>query len=380
MGGKTLAGGNFLGFKLIAGGLFILLVVKLKAVEMNNDQKYFNEAPGKNIENMSGLVKVPLGLAGPINGFKLPLATTEGALVASVNRGCKAIRESGEAEVRTEIVGATRGPVLKVKDLKEGRRVMEWVEENFGKLKKIAEQKEKHLKLLRIKKTMAGRRVFLRLEFDTEEAMGMNMVTIATESMMQELEKKLKVKTVALSGNYCVDKKPSWLNFIEGRGRKVWAEAVITNQVVKEVLKTSAEEIVEVVRSKQWLGSMMSGSMGFNAHYANVVAAMFLATGQDMAHVVEGSMGVTTAEVDKQGLYFSVYLPCLMVGTVGGGTGLPEQKKVLKGLGLGEVKKGDSDQLAKIIGLGVLAGELSLTAALASGDLARAHQKLGRGK
>ncbi|MDZ7586258.1 MAG: hydroxymethylglutaryl-CoA reductase [Patescibacteria group bacterium] len=353
---------------------------KFKAVEMSDEQKYFELAPGRNIENMSKLIKVPLGIAGPINGYQLPLATTEGALVASVNRGCKAIRKSKGAEVKTELVGATRGPVLRVKNLNEGRKVMKWVEENLGRLKKIAEQNEKHLKLLRIKPALVGRRIFLRLEFDTEEAMGMNMVTIATELVVKELEKKLKVKTIALSGNYCVDKKPSWLNFIKGRGRKVWAEAVITNKAVKEILKSSPEEIVEVVRSKQWLGSMMSGSMGFNAHFANVVAAMFLATGQDMAHVVEASMGVTTAEIDKKGLYFSIYLPSLMVGTIGGGTGLPVQKKVLKGLGLGEVKKGDSDQLAKIIGLGVLAGELSLTAALASGDLAKAHQRLGRGK
>lgn len=375
-----MVGINFLGFKFIAGSVFIFLVDKFKAVEMSDEQKYFELAPGRNIENMSKLIKVPLGIAGPINGYQLPLATTEGALVASVNRGCKAIRKSKGAEVKTELVGATRGPVLRVKNLNEGRKVMKWVEENLGRLKKIAEQNEKHLKLLRIKPALVGRRIFLRLEFDTEEAMGMNMVTIATELVVKELEKKLKVKTIALSGNYCVDKKPSWLNFIKGRGRKVWAEAVITNKAVKEILKSSPEEIVEVVRSKQWLGSMMSGSMGFNAHFANVVAAMFLATGQDMAHVVEASMGVTTAEIDKKGLYFSIYLPSLMVGTIGGGTGLPVQKKVLKGLGLGEVKKGDSDQLAKIIGLGVLAGELSLTAALASGDLAKAHQRLGRGK
>jgi len=347
---------------------------------MNNDKKYFTKAPGRNIENMVGLTKVPLGTAGPVNGYTLPLATTEGALVASVNRGGKAIRQAGGAKVIVEPVGASRGPVFRVANLSAGQKLIAWVRKNFKKLQSIAAKTEPHLTLLAVKPQPLGRREWLRLSFDTQEAMGMNMVTMASEAVAKEIELKTKAQLISISGNFCVDKKASWLNFIEGRGKKVWAEVFIPRQVVKAVLKTEPEKIIEVVHSKDWLGSILSGSLGFNAHFANIVAAMFLATGQDLAHVVEGSMGVTTAELSGKDLYFSIYLPSLMVGTVGGGTGLPTQKEALKMLGIQGTKSGDAVKLAEAIGLGVLAGELSLTAALSSRDLGKAHQKLGRGR
>ncbi len=227
---------------------------------------------------------------------------------------------------------------------------------------------------------MVGRNVYLRFVFDTCEAMGMNMVTFASERITQLIKAKTKIECFSLTGNLCVDKKPAWLNFIRGRGKRVWTEVKIKKEVVKKVLKTTPEKIAEVVYRKCLLGSAMAGSVGFNGHYANIVAALFLATGQDMAHVVEGSLGITTAEVIEKGsLYFSVYLPDLMIGTVGGGTHLPTQKEALSVLGLGKGKRGEALKFAEIIGGAVLAGELSLMAALASGDLARAHEKLGRG-
>jgi hydroxymethylglutaryl-CoA reductase (NADPH) len=346
---------------------------------------------GRNLENMIGAVQVPLGVAGPLkifnsqfssfNDYYVPLATTEGALVASVNRGCKAIFASGGCEVGVELMGASRGPIFRVKGLREGKKLIVWLEKNFNQLKRLVEAGEQHIKLLQVKAQLVGRNVFVRLRFDTDEAMGMNMVTMAAEKVARLIEKQLGVECVSLSGNFCVDKKPSWLNFVLGRGKQVWAETVVPKEMVKKILKTTAEKIAEVVYRKQLLGSAMSGSMGFNGHYANIVAAVFLATGQDMAHVVEGSLGMTTAEVIDDGdLYFSVYLPDLMVGTVGGGTGLATQQEALGILGFDKGKKGDALQLAGVIGGAVLAGELSLTAALASGDLARAHQKFGRGK
>ncbi len=338
----------------------------------------------RNIENMIGCVQVPLGIAGPLRVNKqeheLPLATTEGALVASVNRGCKAIKLSGGCQVEVENVGATRGPVFKVRGLREGKKLMKWLEKNEKRIKQVVKEGERYIKLVGMKPKMVGRSVYVRLEFETDEAMGMNMVTAGSEKLARLIKQELGIECVSLSGNYCVDKKPSWLNFIEGRGKQVWAEVVAGRRVVKEVLKTTPEKIVEVVYRKQLLGSIMSGSMGFNGHYANVVGAMFLATGQDIAHVVEGSMGVTTAELQDKDLYFSIYLPSLMVGTVGGGTGLETQKEALGIMGLDKAMKGDSLRLAEVIGGAVLAGELSLTAALASQDLAKAHQKLGRGK
>jgi len=359
-----------------------------------------------NIENMIGWTKVPLGQAGPLlvnnKNYDLSLATTEGALVASVNRGCKATRLSGGIKVLVENVGATRGPVFRVKGIDEGKKLINWVKDNFKLVQKAAEATSQHLKLVDFTSTMAGKNAWLRFRFNTGEAMGMNMVTIATQKIVELIEDKLKIKCLALSGNFCVDKKANWLNFIEGRGKKVWAEAMIKRIIVKDVLKTTPEKIIEVVKSKQWLGSIMSGSMGANGHFANIAAALFLATGQDMAHVVEASLGVTIAELQSGSasrratcsylpgeargcarrsawpapdLYFSVYLPDLMVGMVGGGTRLPSQQQVLKMLG-----NPSAIELAGIIGGSVLAGELSLTAALASGDLAKAHQKLGRPK
>jgi hydroxymethylglutaryl-CoA reductase (NADPH) len=335
------------------------------------------QALAGNIENQIGWTKVPLGQAGPlmINGknYDLPLATTEGALVASVNRGCKATRLSGGIKVIAEDVGATRGPVFRVSGIKQGQTLIDWVGKNFHHLQQAAGSTSRYLQLLDFTPALAGKNVWLRFRFKTDQAMGMNMVTIATQKIVALIEAKLKINCVALSGNFCVDKKPSWLNFIAGRGKKVWAEAVIKREVVKAVLKTTPEAILEVVQSKQWLGSVMSGSMGANGHFANIAAALFLATGQDMAHAAEASLGVTTAELGKNDLYFSVYLPDLMVGTVGGGTRLASQQQALKRLG-----NPSAIELAKIIGGAVLAGELSLTAALASGDLAQAHRKLGR--
>jgi hydroxymethylglutaryl-CoA reductase (NADPH) len=351
-----------------------------------SDKTYFSLAPGKNIENMVGITKVPLGVAGPVQlksgqKIKLPLATTEGALVASVNRGCKAITQAGGATVKVVNQGATRGPVFRVANLKEGEKLIDWVEKNLSRLKALAAKTEPHLTLLDVKPQLLGREVFFRFRFDTSEAMGMNMVTMATEAIAGEIEKNCQAQLIAVSGNYCVDKKVSWLNFIEGRGKQVWAEIILPQKIVNQVLKSSPEEIVAVVKSKQWLGSILSGSLGFNGHFANMVAAIFLATGQDLAHVVDGSMGITTTEVVANGdLYFAVYLPSLMVGTVGGGTGLPTQKEALEILGIERTKKGAAVKLAEAVGLAVLAGELSLTAALAGRNLGRAHQKLGRSK
>ena len=343
----------------------------------------------KNIENLVGATQVPLGVAGPlrtklkidngkwkINDYWVPMATTEGALVASVNRGCKAIWEAGGCTAEVEKVGVTRGPVFKVAGIVQGKKLEHWLDENENLVKKVAEKTSTHLRYKSFSVQMAGRNVWVRFSFDTGEAMGMNMVTKATQAITGLIEKKLGIECIALSGNACVDKKPSWMNFINGRGRRVWAEVVLPAEVVVGVLKTTARKVVEVVQRKQMLGSLMTGSLGFNGHFANMVAALFLATGQDLGHVAECSSGVVTAEVEGDGgLYFSIYMPDVMVGVVGGGTGLPTQKEALQLLGVDT-----ADCLAEVVGATVLAGELSLTAALSAGQLAQAHERLGRGK
>lgn len=337
-------------------------------------------ALARNCENMIGASQIPIGIAGPLRvtsnyEYYIPLATTEGALVASVNRGCKAITESGGALVDSEKIGATRGPVFRVNGLKEHRELMEFLTEHFDEIKTVAAKTSHHLTLKNYTTSGIGNYRFVRFVFDTQDAMGMNMVTIATTAIASYIKEKTGISCLSVSGNFCVDKKPSWLNLINNRGIAVWAEVTLTKEVLARVLKTSAKKFYDVWIAKCMIGSALSGSMAFNAQFANIVAAIFLATGQDTAHVVEGSSGVTAAEVVGGDLYVSVYLPDLMVGTVGGGTGLATQKEALSIL---NVKT--SREFAEVIGAAVLAGEISLLASLAQGSLARAHARLGRGK
>ena len=343
-----------------------------------------DQAVDRNIENLIGATQITLGVAGPLllaksekrkaKSYFIPLATTEGALVASVSRGCKAVNEAGGAMVFVENTGITRGPVFKADNLEKSFKAKAWIEKNFKTLAKAAESTSSHLKLLKAEYQITGRNLFVRFYFDTADAMGMNMATIATGEMVKIIENKTGVKCISLSGNFCIDKKPSYLNFILGRGKKVWAESILPKKLVIDTLKVTPQEIAEVVERKCHIGSIISGSLGYNSHFANIVAAIFAATGQDLAHVVEASMGVTSAEVLENGdLYFSIYLPSLVVGTVGGGTHLPTQQEALKIMQVCDVL-----EYSQVVGAAVLAGELSLLASLAEGSLIKAHRQLGR--
>ena len=334
----------------------------------------------KNCENMIGAVQVPIGIAGPLRiksrDYYIPLATTEGALVASINRGCKAITESGGAIVDSHRVGATRGPVFKVKNLVESDRLYRFLKERLKDLQNVASQTSHHINLEKLMTRGVGRYRFVRFVFDCQDAMGMNMATIASQALVAYIEQETGVTCLALAGNFDIDKKPAWLNFIENRGTKAWAEVTVPERVLKNVLKTTAQKVYDVWLAKCMIGSAISGSMGFNAQFANVTAAVFLATGQDVGHVGEASMGITTAEIiGGEDLYMNVCLPDLMVGTVGGGTGLSTQKEALAIIGVDT-----SQKLAEVIAGAVLAGELSLLSSLEEGTLSRAHRRLGRGE
>lgn len=367
------------------------LKIKLQSISVYS----FDEeiVSSRNCENLIGAVQIPLGLSGPLKiinhksliinqGYYVPLATTEGALVASVNRGCKAISLAGGANVYAYRAGTTRGPVFYTGSLKKSRQVYEWVIKNEAKLKRIAQNSSTHLTLKKTKVSSVSDYVFIRFSFDTKDAMGMNMVTIASQAISEVIEKETGTQCLAIAGNFDIDKKPSWLNFIENRGFKAWADVVLAKEKVLDILKTTPQKFFDVWLAKCMIGSAMSGSLGFNAHYANVIAAIFLATGQDPSHVVEGSMGITTAKVLENGdLYVSVYLPSLMLGTVGGGTALATQKEALSILGIAGGNNGKNAQkFAEIVAGTVLAGEISLLASLAEGSLAKAHERLGRRK
>ena len=342
-----------------------------------------------NIENFVGAAQLPMGIAGPVavqggavsGEFYLPLATTEGALVASVNRGCSTISRSGGATARVVESGMTRAPAFQVSDVAEAEAVVEWVRDHRDRLTAAAESTTSHGELTKIRPYVVGDAVFLRFVYDTKDAMGMNMATIATEAACDVIEAETPARLVALSGNLCTDKKPAAINAIEGRGRTVTADVLVPADVVEERLNTSAAAIAEINTRKNLVGSAKAGSLGFNAQAANVVAAIYLATGQDAAQVVEGANAITTAEARDGDLYASVTLSSLEVGTVGGGTGLPTQSEALEILGFdggGDPPGSNADGLAEVIAVGALAGELSLLAALASRHLSSAHEQLGR--
>jgi len=348
----------------------------------------------KNIENFIGSTELPLGIAGPIkvkgensNGeYFLPLATTEGALVASVSRGCKLINLSGGAKTDLEYIGTTRAPLFSVKDLKTARKFIGWINKNIEKLEKLVSKVDPFVKLIKIEPFSSGRNIWLRIYYNTFDAMGMNMATQASQKIAEYAERNFKlVKLVAVSGNLCVDKKASTMNAILGRGRKVQAECFIKNELIKKYLHTTPEKVVAVNHKKTWQGAIHSGSIAANAHIANIIAAIFIATGQDAAQVVESSSGNTIFEQDKNGVYICVTLPSLMIGTVGGGTNLPKQNEsirlMLKNISSSREKSGvnKTHKLAEIIASACLAGEISLHGAIASGHLASAHMRLGKG-
>jgi len=353
------------------------------------DYAFAAESADSNIENLIGGAQLPVGVAGPVEvhgeaadgGFYLPIATTEGALVASVNRGCSAISAAGGATVRVTKRGMTRAPVFRVDGVAEGAEVAEWVEEHEERLAEAAEGTTGHGRLQSVTPYVVGDSVFLRFSYDTGDANGMNMATIATRAAAEVVEAETPASLVALSGNLCTDKKPAAINSIEGRGHTVTADVTIPREVVEERFGTTPEAVEEANTRKNLIGSAKAGSLGFNAHAANVVAGVFIATGQDEAHVVEGSNCITTVEAREEELYASVNFASLQVGTVGGGTGLATQSEMLDVLGVGgggDPVGSNADALAEVVAAGALAGELSLVSALASRHLSSAHEELGR--
>lgn len=352
----------------------------------------FQELYGYNIENAIGAIQIPVGIVGPlrVNGeyakgdFYVPLATTEGALVASVNRGAKAVTASGGAYVKVLRDGMTRAPLIWTPSVYEAYRFIEWVKANVEVLRGKVSEVTRHGRLIEIQPFIVGNLVWLRLVYSTGDAMGMNMATIASDRICSYIEENYdgNARCISLSGNMCTDKKPAFINRLLGRGKYVVAEALIDRSVAEGVLKAKIELIHYINQAKNLLGSAVAGSASFNAHYANIIAAIFIATGQDVAQVVESSMGFTWTELRDDKLYISVTLPSLEVGTVGGGTRLPTQREALSIMGVagGSNPPGlNALKFAEIVAATVLAGELNLLAALASGHLAKAHEKLGRG-
>lgn len=340
----------------------------------------------ESVENLSGTIRIPLGVAGPlqVNGihaqglYWIPLATHEATLVASYHRGILALNGSGGCSVLFLNEAMGRAPVFTFANLGEVAAFMSWAlmqRETFNEL--VASTTE-HGTLDDIRFTVEGNNVYVLFEMLTQDAAGQNMVTKAAESVCKYIAKHSPVKPVGwiVESNLSGDKKASNRSFLGVRGRKVTAEAEISSEMLKRVLRTDSEALVTSWRTMM-LGGTMSGAIGAQGHYANGLAALYLATGQDVACVAESAVGVTRLEQRENGnMYCSATLPNLVVGTVGGGTGLPTQQACLELMGLAGT--GHARALAEVCAGVALAGELSIIAAIASGEFARSHELLGR--
>jgi hydroxymethylglutaryl-CoA reductase (NADPH) len=342
----------------------------------------------RNIENFIGTVKVPIGLAGPlrVNGifaqgdYYVPLATTEAALVASYSRGCQLLSEAGGCTAMLLNEGVSRAPGFAFASLADCGRFVVWATAQLERFRELAASTTRHGKLRDMRITIEGNHVYLNFEFTTGDACGQNMVTLATEAICDFIEESCSVKPEYsfVEANLSGDKKASAQSFLLVRGRKVSAEVRLPADLVQQRLHTNPGLMVDYWRMSA-MGGVLSGTLGVQGHYANGLAALYLACGQDVACVAESAVGATRFEVTADGaLYASVTLPNIMVGSVGGGTGLPSQQACLGILGLAGT--GKAPALAEVAAGLCLAGELSIIGALCSGDFSRAHRVLARGR
>lgn len=341
-----------------------------------------------NIEHFIGTVNVPVGIAGPlrVNGlyaqddYLVPLATTEAALVASYHRGANLITAAGGASAMLINEGVSRTPVFAFDSLADAGLFVAWAVAQYEQFKEIAEATTSHGQLKDMNVNIEGNHVYLVFEYLTGDASGQNMVTIATNAVYRFILSHSPIVPVEafLDGNLSGDKKPNAHTLRSVRGKKVSAEVIIAAELVEKYLHTSVARMVSFA-NKTTVGGLLSGSVGINAHYANALAALYIACGQDAACVSESSIGISRMEMRQDGaLYASVTLPNIMVGTVGGGTGLPTQKACLDILGLSG--SGNARAFAEVTAALCLAGELSIVGAFCAEHFSRAHHKLARGQ
>ncbi len=341
----------------------------------------------KNIENFIGTIKLPIGLAGPlrVNGlfaqgdYNIPLATSEAALVASYNRGAQLITKAGGCTAILLNEGVSRAPGFAFKNVHDAGRFSMWAISSQEKFTDIAEQTTAHGQLVDMRITVEGNHVYLIFEYSTGDAGGQNMVTIATDSVVAYIIENTPVNPEYhfVEANLSGDKKASAQSFLSVRGKKVTTEIHLSKELIKKMLHTTPEKMVDYWRMSA-MGGVLSGTIGVQGHYANGLAALYIACGQDAACVAESAVGVTRFEVNKDGgLYAAVTMPNLIVGTVGGGTGLPSQRACLEIMGLAGA--GHAQAFAEVTASVALAGELSIIGALAAGHFTRAHKNLARG-
>ena len=340
-----------------------------------------------NIENFIGVAQVPIGVAGPLlvdgeharGTFYVPLATTEGALVASYNRGMKLVYAAGGARATVVADVMQRAPAFGFDSAREARAFGDWVTASFAAIEAEADATTRAGRLHDIEQFPASRFMFLRFNYTTGDAAGQNLTGKATLRACTWIRSHYPgIRDFYLEGNLATDKKSSHVNILRTRGKRVVAEATIPADLVRRVLHTTSGQMFRG-RQVSNLGGLLAGVNNNGNHSANAIAALFTATGQDIANVAESSAALVHTELLADGsYYYSITIPALIVATCGGGTGLPTQRECLELLGCygsGQVRK-----FAEIVAATVLCGEISLGAAVVADEWVTAHERLGRNR
>jgi len=358
-------------------------------VKLNHVTRYSFDphATAGNCENFVGVAQVPIGFAGPLlvrgewadGEFLVPMATTEGTMIASYNRGMKVLNLCGGAKTCVSADAMQRAPVFSLQDARGAREFIKWVEANIASIRAEAEKTSSVARLQYIDPYTANKFVYLRFNFSTGDAAGQNMVGRATFAACKWiLENAEGVEDFFLESNFATDKKASYVNMVRTRGKRVTAEATIPRQVLKEHLRAEPERLVRQYGAAN-VGALLSGANNNGLQSANAITAIFIATGQDVANVAESSAGIIYAEQTPQGdMYVSLTIPSLIVATHGGGTALATQRECLETLGC--YGPGKVNKLAEIVAAAALAGEISLAGAIASSDWVPSHERLGRNR
>jgi hydroxymethylglutaryl-CoA reductase (NADPH) len=342
--------------------------------------------PG-NIENFTGVAQVPIGIAGPLRiqgehargDFYVPLATTEGTLIASYNRGMRLLTECGGVKTTVVEQYMQRAPVFVLADAREAREFGRWVDEHMDVIRETAQSTTRVGKLMHIGQYQVGPLRYLRFNYTTGDAAGQNMTGKATLAACEWIKENYPNETkYILSGNIDTDKKHSRMNMLLTRGKRVVAEVVVAKDLLKKIMGIDTKHLFWA-RQIQMAGAFMAGSASNAAHPANALTALFIATGQDVANVAESHAAITYVQLlDNGDFYWSITLPSLIVATYGGGTGLATQRQCLEMLGC--YGAGQANKLAEICAAVVLAGETSLVGAVLRGDWVSSHERLGRNR
>jgi hydroxymethylglutaryl-CoA reductase (NADPH) len=338
-----------------------------------------------NIENPIGAAQVPLGVAGPVlihgqharGTYYVPLATSEGALVRSYERGMVALTHAGGVQTAVLADENQTAPTFFFPDVESACRFEQWAPLQLDEMRKAAAATTRHGSLRNIVCYQVGRQVLVNLGFSTGDAQGMNMIVKATDAVCRWVERNYEGASYFLFSGLCSEKRASGFLLTRGKGKRVTAGCLLPHQVLRMYLHVTADQLFRVWQSTV-MGHLQAGAIGYSAHAANGLAAIFIATGQDVANVVNSACALTCFEPHADGLYVSTTLPALTVATVGGGTSLPTQREALEMLGC--YGTGNAVKFAEIVAATLLGGEISMGAAIASGEFVDAHERYGRNR